>query len=72
MHHIYCKYSDCYAGANSVDQGQAPQTVVSDQGSRTVCHFFAIFNIQSNLVISNSLILNYGLSRSENLVPVFT
>ena len=28
--------------------------------------------LQSNLVISNSLILNYRLSRSENLVPVLT
>ena len=28
--------------------------------------------IQSNLVISNSLISNYRLSRSENLVPVLT
>ena len=28
--------------------------------------------IQLNLVISNSLISNYGLSRSENLVPVLT
>ena len=28
--------------------------------------------IQSNLVISNSLISNYHLSRSENLVPVLT
>ena len=29
-------------------------------------------NIQSNLVISNSLISNNRLSRSENLVPVLT
>ena len=29
-------------------------------------------DIQSNLVISNSLISNYRLSRSENLVPVLT
>ena len=29
-------------------------------------------NIQSNLVISNSLFSNYRLSRSENLVPVLT
>ena len=29
-------------------------------------------NIQSNLVISNSLISNYRLSRIENLVPVLT
>ena len=28
--------------------------------------------IQSNLVISNSLISNFRLSRSENLVPVLT
>ena len=28
--------------------------------------------IQPNLVISNSLISNYHLSRSENLVPVLT
>ena len=28
--------------------------------------------LQSNLVISNSLILNYRLSRSENLIPVLT
>ena len=28
--------------------------------------------IQSNLVISNSLISNYRLSQSENLVPVLT
>ena len=28
--------------------------------------------VQSNLVISNSLISNYRLSRSENLVPVLT
>ena len=28
--------------------------------------------IQSNLIISNSLISNYRLSRSENLVPVLT
>ena len=28
--------------------------------------------LQSNLVISNSLISNYRLSRSENLVPVLT
>ena len=28
--------------------------------------------IQSNLVISNSLISNYRLSRIENLVPVLT
>ena len=28
--------------------------------------------VQSNLVISNSLILNYRLSRIENLVPVLT
>ena len=28
--------------------------------------------IQANLVISNSLISNYRLSRSENLVPVLT
>ena len=28
--------------------------------------------IQSNLVISNSLISNYRLSRSENLIPVLT
>ena len=32
----------------------------------------AIVKIQSNLVISNSLISNYRLSRSENLVPVLT
>ena len=31
-----------------------------------------LFLIQSNLVISNSLISNYRLSRSENLVPVVT
>ena len=31
-----------------------------------------ILGIQSNLVISNSLISNYRLSRSENLVPVLT
>ena len=31
-----------------------------------------IVRIQSNLVISNSLISNYRLSRSENLVPVLT
>ena len=30
------------------------------------------FQVQSNLVISNSLISNYRLSRSENLVPVLT
>ena len=30
------------------------------------------YNIQSNLVISNSFISNYRLSRSENLVPVLT
>ena len=30
------------------------------------------YDIQSNLVISNSLISNYRLSRSENLVPVLT
>ena len=29
-------------------------------------------DIQSNLVISNSLISNYRLSRSENLIPVLT
>ena len=29
-------------------------------------------NVQSNLVISNSLISNYRLSRSENLVSVLT
>ena len=29
-------------------------------------------NIESNLVISNSLISNYRLARSENLVPVLT
>ena len=29
-----------------------------------------LHEIQSNLVISNSLISNYRLSRSENLVPV--
>ena len=34
---------------------------------RSIC-----LKIQSNLVISNSLISNYRLSRSENLVPVFT
>ena len=38
---------------------------------------FTIMNVsnlevQSNLVISNSLISNYRLSRSENLVPVLT
>ena len=32
----------------------------------------AILQIQSNLIISNSLISNYRLSRSENLVPVLT
>ena len=31
-----------------------------------------ILNIQLNLVISNSLISNYRLSRSENRVPVLT
>ena len=31
-----------------------------------------LIQIQSNLVISNSLISNYHLSRSENLVPVLT
>ena len=31
-----------------------------------------IFNIQSTLVISNSLISNYHLSRSENLAPVLS
>ena len=30
------------------------------------------FEVQSNLFISNSLISNYRLSRSENLVPVLT
>ena len=45
-------------------------------GGRT-CHFVGfivrwLINIQSNLVISNSLISNYRLSRSENLVPVLT
>ena len=30
------------------------------------------FDLQSNLVILNSLISNYRLSRSENLVPVLT
>ena len=29
-------------------------------------------HVQSNLVISNSLISNHPLSRSENLVPVLT
>ena len=32
----------------------------------------SIWQLQSNLVISNSLISNYRLSRSENLVPVLT
>ena len=31
-----------------------------------------ILEVQSNLVISNSHISNYRLSRSENLVPVLT
>ena len=31
-----------------------------------------VMNVQSNLVISNSLISNYRLSRNENLVPVLT
>ena len=34
--------------------------------------FFFFFEIQSNLDISNSLISNNRLSRSENLVPVLT
>ena len=32
----------------------------------------SLFQIQSTLVISNSLISNNRLSRSENLVPVLT
>ena len=39
-----------------------------------IFYFFGgeIFNIQSTLVISNSLISNNRLSRSENLVPALT
>ena len=57
------KYSDCHTWANIVDPDQTLQNASSGQG----LHW-----IQSNLVISNSFISNYRLSRNENLVPVLT
>ena len=48
-------------------------TVISLHNLYWNMFFFLFFTvIQSNLVISNSLISNNRLSRSENLVPVLT
>ena len=45
---------------------------VSRKLSQTVASQWDRGLIQSNLVISNSIISNYRLSRSENLIPVLT
>ena len=42
------------------------------EAKRSASFLKTLILVQSNLVISNSLISNYRLSRSENLVPVLT
>ena len=54
---------------------QLSKSYMPEKGScLSVClhQRWRLYYIQSNLVISNSLITNYYLSRSENLVPVLT
>ena len=63
--------------ANCVDPDQTPRSVASDLGLHCLLRLvrpntYCKYDIQLNLVISNSLISNYRLSRSENLVPVLT